>query len=280
LSGRARALGWSAAFVIGGFLLSVPLLMGLSGIERLASPGGALWLAALQSVVLLVVFGLLTWVIGVRVLRLGSGDFGVRPVRRGAAGFGWGLLAGAALAGLAMALAAVIGLAVWQGDGGSPASWLVTVGATAMVLLPAALAEELIFRGVPLVVLSRAFGRTPAIVALALLFGLGHIWNPSVTPLALANIAIAGIFLGFAFFAPGGLWTATGAHLGWNLSLAALAAPVSGLPLPMPWLDYFAMDPAWLTGGSFGPEGGVIGALCLILGTALAARRATREVPA
>ena len=142
------------------------------------------------------------------------------------------------LAALAMVLAVAAGRATWHEDGGAVSSWLVSVLATGAVLLPAALAEELMFRGVPLVALSRAFGRIPAIVGLSLLFGLGHLSNPGVTGLAVANIAIAGVFLGLAFFTPGGLWTSTGAHLGWNLALAALAAPVSGLPLPMPWLDY------------------------------------------
>ena len=64
-----------------------------------------------------------------------------------------------------------------------------------------------------------------------MLFGLSHWGNPDVTPLGLANIGLAGILLGTVFFAPGGIWTAWGAHLGWNLSLAALGAPVSGLPL-------------------------------------------------
>ena len=59
--------------------------------------------------------------------------------------------------------------------------------------------------------------------------------NPNVTPLGLGNIALAGIFLGLAFYAPGGIWTAWGAHLGWNALLAALDAPVSGLPFDIPF---------------------------------------------
>src|SRR6185369_10507242 len=100
-------------------------------------------------------------------------------------------------------------------------------------------------------------------------FGLAHLLNPGVTPLAVVNIALAGVFLSLAFFTPGGLWTSSGAHLGWNLGLAGLAAPVSGLPLPLPWLDYLPGGPRWLTGGSFGPEGGVLGSLCLAGGAYL-----------
>jgi hypothetical protein len=114
------------------------------------------------------------------------------------------------------------------------------------------------------------------VIGLALLFGAAHLWNAGITPLALANIALAGVFLGLAFFTPGGLWTSTGAHLGWNLTLAGLAAPVSGLLFPIPWLDYSARGPAWLTGGGFGPEGGIIASLCLTAGAILAGRRSAR----
>jgi len=128
---------------------------------------------------------------------------------------------------------------------------------------------------VPLIVLSRAFGRWPVIVVLAVLFGFAHADNEFVTVLALANIALAGVLLGVAFFTPGGLWTTTGVHFGWNLTLAALAAPVSGTLVPMPWLDYLPGGPRWLTGGGFGPEGGVVATLCILGGVLVAGRRGT-----
>ncbi|HEX7025155.1 MAG TPA: type II CAAX endopeptidase family protein, partial [Gemmatimonadales bacterium] len=236
--GRARALGWSFVFLAGGFALTLFLVRLLTPGSRLADPGEALWYAGWQALVMLGAFGAATWLIGRRVLRFTAGDFGLVPVSRGVRGFGWGLLLGAVLAAVAMSFAVALGRAAWRDDGGATASWLVTVLATGLVLLPAALAEELIFRGVPMLALARAFGRMPAIIGLAILFGVGHANNPGITPLAIANITLAGVFLGLAFFSPGGLWTATGAHLGWNLALAGLAAPVSGLPLPMPWLDY------------------------------------------
>jgi len=276
LSVRLRALGWSLVFLAGGLGLSLALLRLIPATLRLAH-GEALSLAALQAVVLLVAFGFLSWLVGGRVLRFRLADFGVVPAGPGVRRFGAGLLVGLGLAALAMIIAVPVGGAAWRDDGGAPGAWLTTVLATAALLLPAALAEELIFRGVPLVALSRAFGRWPALLGLAVLFGLAHLFNPGVTPLAVFNIALAGVFLGLAFFTPGGLWTSSGAHLGWNLGLAGLAAPVSGLPLPLPWLDYLPGGPRWLTGGPFGPEGGLLGSLCLAGGALLAARHMTRE---
>src|SRR5439155_25578750 len=172
---------------------------------------------------------------GFRILKLTRTEFGlpargIHGFRRSAGfrGFAWGLLLGVLIAALAMLLAVPLGHGGWRTDGGTVPQWLGRVGLTGMVLLPAALAEELAFRGAPLLILGKEFGRVPALLGLALLFAVAHLDNAGVTVLALGNIALAGIMLGVAFFSSGGLLTSTGLHLGWNLTLAGLAAPVSG----------------------------------------------------
>jgi hypothetical protein len=147
-----------------------------------------------------------------------------------------------------------------------------------VLLAPAAFAEEFWFRGTALVLFAAVLGRWPAVVLLAVVFGLMHLTNPGVTGLGVANIALAGVMLGVAFYSPGGLWAACGLHLGWNATLAALDAPVSGLPFRIPFLDYHAGGPAWLTGGGFGPEGGLAATLAIALAIAVAGRW-TRHAP-
>jgi membrane protease YdiL (CAAX protease family) len=150
---------------------------------------------------------------------------------------------------------------------------------TVTVLAPAALAEEVLFRGVPLVLLANAVGRGSAIAAISVLFALAHILNPNATLLGLGNIALAGIFLGLAFYTPGGIWTAFGAHLGWNSLLACLDTPVSGVPFDIPLLDYNAGNPAWLTGGVFGPEGGLAATLALTVAILVLGRWVVKARP-
>jgi membrane protease YdiL (CAAX protease family) len=162
-------------------------------------------------------------------------------------------------------------------DGGTFTDWLGTIAVTTALLFPAAFVEELIFRGVPQVVLGEAFGRGTAIVVLSAVFALAHGLNPGITPLAVGNIALAGVLLGVSFYLPGGIWAATGVHLGWNATLAALAAPVSGLPFAMPWLDYRSGEPAWLSGGGFGPEGGVLATVALAGATVVTTRLIRRS---
>ena len=276
MSRQTDALGWALAFLGGGFFSSVVIVHLFPFDSRLSTPMAAFSFALLQTVVLLGVFGSLTWVAG-RRLGLRATDFGLRPVGRGIRGFARGLAIGAGIGALAMAAAVPIGGATWRLGVGSVGEWLKAVGVLATVFLPAAFAEELAFRGVPLVVLSRAAGRWTGLLALGVLFGIAHLFNPGATPLGIANIMLAGVFLGLVFLSGGGLWSSTGAHLGWNLTLASLGATVSGLPLPLPALSYVPGRPVWLTGGPFGPEGGVVATLCLLLGCLVAGRHLDRE---
>jgi membrane protease YdiL (CAAX protease family) len=223
-------------------------------------------------------FGFATWAIGFRALRLRRWDLRWAPPRLGIKGLAIGLTIGAASAGLAMLGAVLFAHSHWSPDNGGLNDYITQVVKTLVVLAPAALSEEIMFRGVPLVVMAAALGRGTALVLVAgLVFALFHTLNPGATPLGLGNIALAGIFLGVAFYAPGGLWTAFGAHLGWNATLAALDAPVSGLPFDIPLLDYCPGDPAWLSGGRFGPEGGLLATVAITAALLVTMRWARKE---
>ena len=274
----AKAIGWSIAFVVLTFILFGLLSFG-GAMLAAGSPEGAIeWLGGtgpgpllLQAAAMLLSTALFTWLIGIRVLRMTPADLRYTVDRR-APGFAVGGLAGALAAGTALAIAVVLGAAEWTRDQGTALDYLQTGATTILVLAPAALSEEVLFRGVPLLLLAGVLGRGTAIVLVAVLFALAHLDNPNVTPLAIGNIALAGVFLGLAFYAPGGIWTAWGAHLGWNAMLAALDAPVSGVPFSIPLIDYEAGDPAWLTGGRFGPEGGLSSTLALTIAVLVARR--------
>ena len=249
---RAKAIGWSVAFFVCGAVLTFVVAMLL----QYAGPGQNPLIV--QVVAQIAGFLAATWLIGIRVLKWSWSDLRWREVGVPVRGFGIGLVVGMLPALLALAVAVPAGGAGWSLDGGTAGQWMSAVGGLGVLLLPAAFSEELIFRGVPYVALTRSFGKLPAALVLSVLFGAAHRANPNVTGLAMVNVALAGVFLSAAFWLPGGIWTATGAHLGWNLTLAALGAPVSGLPFELPMLDYRMGGPGWLTGGEFGPEGGVL----------------------
>jgi hypothetical protein len=278
-----KAIGWSIAFVVLAFLLAALLTFGAAVVITGSAEAGIAWLAGsgpgpvlAQAGAFLVGTALLTWLIGMRVLGITLADLRY-TVGRGVAGFGLGGAAGAVAAGVSLAIAALVGGAEWVADQGTPLEYARAAATTVLVLAPAALSEEVLFRGVPLILLAGALGRGTAVVIVAVGFALAHLDNPNVTPLAVGNIALAGVFLGLAFYAPGGIWTAWGAHLGWNALLAALDTPVSGIPFRIPLLDYVPGDPAWLTGGQFGPEGGLASTLALTLAVLAARRWAGKE---
>lgn len=280
-----RAIGASIVFVVLGLALTTLLTVGwalavhgdlLGGLEQLERPGAQPLLV--NGLAQLLGFGLATWLVAFRYLHLTPQDLRWCRPRDGVRGLGWGLALGIVPAAAALLLSVPAGGASWVPDTGNLGDYALKVGGTTLALLPAALSEEVAFRGLPLVLMARLLGRVPAIVGLSLVFALAHSFNPNATatPLGLPNIALAGVLLSLAFYAPGGIWTACGAHLGWNATLAALDAPVSGLPFRIPFIDYHTGGPPWLTGGSFGPEGGLTATVALALGTAVAARWSRR----
>ena len=145
----------------------------------------------------------------------------------------------------------------------------------AVFLLPSALGEELLARGYLFTLLREAWGWRWAIGVTSIGFGLLHLANPGAHPQAIVTVILAGVFLGFILVRTGSLYAAWAAHAAWNFTLAALLhADVSGLTLGgTP--DYKLVDngPDWLTGGPWGPEGGVAAAVGLLAATLLLARR-------
>jgi uncharacterized protein len=135
-------------------------------------------------------------------------------------------------------------------------------------LAPAALWEELAFRGYPLTVLADALGPRVAVVATSLVFGLIHLTNPNVDWRSIGLVILAGVWLGIVRLATGSLWAAWLAHLAWNWTMAGVwHAPVSGVGLEI--VDWRLDDagPDWATGGRWGPEGGAFAALGMLCST-------------
>jgi hypothetical protein len=148
-----------------------------------------------------------------------------------------------------------------------------------LLLLPAALYEELATRGYIFAALRDAIGWRRALLAMSLVFGLLHLRNPGANAESVALVVLAGIFLGVVVIATRSLYAAWMAHFAWNWTMAVLFhTAVSGLPLESP--DYRLVDagPDWVTGGPWGPEGGAAGGLGMLGGLAyLYARRNTRR---
>lgn len=155
--------------------------------------------------------------------------------------------------------------------------WGRAARAALLVLAPAALVEELAMRGYLLTTLREAI-RTPGAVAItSVAFALLHLFNPGPTIVSTAVVALAGVFLATVRLITGSLFAAWLAHFAWNFAQAALLhAPVSGLALPTPGYRLADRGPAWLTGGEWGPEGGLAAAAGMLVATFLLVWRPRR----
>ncbi len=150
-----------------------------------------------------------------------------------------------------------------------PGAVLAQVIAALLLLIAAAAFEELAYRGYAFQTLLRGAPAVVPIALLSVLFGLAHWNNPSRTFFSTANTILAGIWLSAAYLRTRSLWFPIALHTGWNWVMGAVfGVPVSGLLIPrQPLLLSMSGDPVWLTGGSYGCEGGAAATIVFLLGT-------------
>lgn len=176
-----------------------------------------------------------------------------------------GLLLGALAIGAPSAVLLGVGLLDAQPMPGGAGAWWSFAVRMALFLLPAALWEELVFRGYPFAVLRRGIGAPGALLVTSVLFGAAHAQNQPGSVLPLVLVTLAGVFLGVILLVTRSLWAAWMAHFSWNFVMAALLhTEVSGIPFAPPGYRVTDAGPDWLTGGSWGPEGGVPAGLGMI----------------
>ncbi|MBV8163034.1 MAG: CPBP family intramembrane metalloprotease [Candidatus Eremiobacteraeota bacterium] len=184
--------------------------------------------------------------------------------------FAIGVVFGAAMQTLAVAIEAVSGSA-HIGAHASLRNDLQLLPLMIVVLLGAAFTEELSTRGYVLQNLWEAWGEKPAVVLSAVLFAAIHSYNPHLREqmwLTWAGLCAFGIFAACSLVWTGSLWLALGTHAAWNLFEGPIyGLPVSGLLLsPSPVITVSVSGPSWLTGANFGPEAGVSSLLALAIG--------------
>jgi len=123
-------------------------------------------------------------------------------------------------------------------------------------LFAVALFEELLFRSYALYTLADGIGFWPASVLLSIVFAAAHITNSGEAKVGIAAVAFFGIMLCFSIWRTGSLLWALGFHFMWDYSESFLyGVPDSGFVSPQHLLSARFFGPAWITGGTVGPEG-------------------------
>jgi len=205
---------------------------------------------------------------------------GWRMVALDRAALRWGAVAsGAALGAAAVGVPSLVLLSIgWlRLEPASPGDSFGAAALALLLLVPAALWEELIVRGYPFALLRERFGARSAIAVTSVVFGLMHLENAGATFQSITLVTLAGAFLGSIVVALQSLYAAWAAHVAWNFVMAGVMhTSVSGMGMGAP--DYRTVDagPDWATGGAWGPEAGVFAGAGMLLAIYVLLRRPRR----
>jgi len=139
--------------------------------------------------------------------------------------------------------------------------------------------EEILFRAYTITNLSQGLNKKSAMAKKALIwayllsaviFGLLHSGNTSITLVGVINLILLGLFLGLPYILSGELAMPIALHFSWNIFQGLLFGfPVSGEYNHLSVIAIAQSGPQLWTGGAFGPEGGLIGSFALVVGCAL-----------
>lgn len=173
-----------------------------------------------------------------------------------------GYLFGAAAITASAAIILATGSGVWRGlDRGVTTPYILLYFAGYLVQ---GFSEELLLRGFLLVSLSKNCSGTGAVFGSAVAFALLHLGNNNVSPLALFNIFLFGVFAAVCFLKRGSIWMISAFHSAWNFVQGnILGMSVSGGTVSETVFGIELTGADWLSGGAFGAEGSIFTTLVL-----------------
>lgn len=184
-----------------------------------------------------------------------------------------GLIFGAAAVSFAVLIAVIFGgLSFTFNNESGQSAILLTLGVSFVIFALAAAFEEALFRGFMLQTFTRAGLAWFAIALTSVFFGIVHLGNPGANWISTANTILAGILFSVAYLKTRTLWFVFGLHFLWNwMQGAFFGIEVSGLTdiTTAPFLREIDRGPMWLTGESYGIEGGIACTISLIIFTIL-----------
>jgi uncharacterized protein len=136
----------------------------------------------------------------------------------------------------------------------------------AIVFILVALREEFRARGYGLFTLSVGIGFWPAAILSAAFFGYSHHGNSGEDWIGLINAGAFGLLACFLLRTTGNLWMPIGLHTAFDWGETYFYGVAdSGQTLPGHLLNSSSAGPAWLSGGTVGPEGSLLCTLLIVM---------------
>jgi uncharacterized protein len=128
-------------------------------------------------------------------------------------------------------------------------------------------AEEVLIRGWVLPVIGARYKAWIGLLVSSLIFAILHGLNPNLSVIALINLALFGVFAGLYAMREGSLWGISAIHSVWNwVQGNFFGFEVSGTQAEGGTLiNLMETGADWLTGGAFGPEGGLAVTFVLVI---------------
>ncbi|OEH93815.1 CPBP family intramembrane glutamic endopeptidase [Bacillus solimangrovi] len=128
--------------------------------------------------------------------------------------------------------------------------------------------EEMLGRGyIMKTMLDRGNSKLVALITSSIIFSLLHSMNPNVSILGLMNIVFVGILFAYMYLATNSLWMPIGYHITWNYFQGnVFGFPVSGIQSQSIYEVSLIEGRDLLTGGTFGPEAGLLATVVIMLG--------------
>jgi uncharacterized protein len=127
-----------------------------------------------------------------------------------------------------------------------------------VIFLAVGFFEEFQFRGYAQFTLATGLRFWPAAAVLSALFGAVHLNNPGEGKIGALSVFVVAMFFCLTLRRTGNLWFAVGTHAAFDWGETFLySVPDSGIIMRGHLLNSSFHGPAWLTGGTVGPEGSV-----------------------
>ncbi|WP_008825470.1 CPBP family intramembrane glutamic endopeptidase [Haloplasma contractile] len=130
------------------------------------------------------------------------------------------------------------------------------------------MSEEVMLRGYLMNSLGARHNLVIATIINSSIFGVLHLLNPNGSVLSILNIILFGVFASVYALKFSNIWGIGALHSAWNFVQGnVFGLEVSGQQMDASILKFSANGNELLNGGSFGPEGGLITTIVLIIAT-------------
>jgi len=184
-----------------------------------------------------------------------------------------GALVGLLMFAGSIGISAALGYIAFE-DGNPQRQGVAALGGVLLVLLGWVVqgsAEEAVTRGWLLPSIGARYTPLLGVIISSLTFAVFHSLNPNLSPIALLNLFLFGVFTAFYALYEGGLWGVFSLHTVWNWAQGNLFGfEVSGGAAPGGTLfNLMEVGPDVVTGGAFGPEGGLAVTTVLVFSCAV-----------